>query len=319
MLKLLACCLAITGVTWLSYVDSLNGELVFDDGPAIVSNKDVRGMTSLSELMQNDFWGLKMSRPDSMKSYRPITVLSFRLNHNSHGLSPFGYHFVNIVLHALVSILLFLTTIPLFGNGDIAPAFTCAAIFAAHPIHTDAVSSIVGRAEVLSGFFFLLAGKRRNNSSGLDHCWLHRKCVSLCPTHFSSSHFCTFSLSSRLAVGSFMMLAHKCNQSWAGIVTAVVFTACAMLSKEQGIAALPVVAAYNILFIYRIDPANILATLPQAKLGDRKRTLSSLVLTTSTMAVAFFVLAAARWSIGVQAPKVGRERGGERERERKRE
>ncbi|GFV32854.1 transmembrane and TPR repeat-containing protein 3 [Trichonephila clavipes] len=38
----------------------------------------------------------------SHKSYRPLTVLSFRLNYAVHGLEPMGYHFINIVLHAFV-------------------------------------------------------------------------------------------------------------------------------------------------------------------------------------------------------------------------
>jgi hypothetical protein len=268
--------MAIAGIAWLSYANSLDGALIFDDSTAIKTNKDVLGKTSLSTLLKNDFWGLAMSRPDSMKSYRPITVLSFRMNHNAHGLEPFGFHCVNVILHGLVSILLFFITIMLLGDtrGDamkqsrrdraVVPAFACAAIFAAHPVHTDAVSSVVGRAEVLSGLFFLLA------------------------------------------LGSFSVFSGRnfdCPR--VGMFLAMVFTACAMFSKEQGIAALPICAAYNILFVYRIDPSNIFATLPQAKLGDQKRTLSSLVLTTVGLTTAFGLLLAGRVSIGVGIPKVG--------------
>ncbi|CAH0669236.1 unnamed protein product [Spodoptera exigua] len=41
----------------------------------------------------------------SHKSYRPLTVLTFRWNYAIHGLQPAGYHLVNLLLHALVSLL----------------------------------------------------------------------------------------------------------------------------------------------------------------------------------------------------------------------
>ena len=40
----------------------------------------------------------------SHKSYRPLTVLTFRLNYVLHGLRPVGFHLVNVVLHAAVSV-----------------------------------------------------------------------------------------------------------------------------------------------------------------------------------------------------------------------
>lgn len=62
----------------LSYVNSLNGEFVHDDIPAIVTNGDVVGTNSLKQLFLNDFWGTPMADPNSHKSYRPLTTLSFR-------------------------------------------------------------------------------------------------------------------------------------------------------------------------------------------------------------------------------------------------
>lgn len=62
----------------LSYVNSLNGDFVHDDIPAIVTNGDVVGRGSIRELFLNDFWGTAMVDPNSHKSYRPLTTLSFR-------------------------------------------------------------------------------------------------------------------------------------------------------------------------------------------------------------------------------------------------
>ena len=58
----------------------------------LTSNKDVHGTTSLTELLLHDFWGQDITLSDSHKSYRPITTLTFRLNHALHGLDACGFH-----------------------------------------------------------------------------------------------------------------------------------------------------------------------------------------------------------------------------------
>lgn len=68
----------VTATAVLSYLNSLNGEFVHDDIPAIVTNGDVTGTNSLKELFFNDFWGTPMEDVNSHKSYRPLTTLSFR-------------------------------------------------------------------------------------------------------------------------------------------------------------------------------------------------------------------------------------------------
>lgn len=67
----------VTTTAVLSYINSLNGDFVHDDIPAIVTNSDVTG-NSLKQLFLDDFWGTPMVDPNSHKSYRPLTTLSFR-------------------------------------------------------------------------------------------------------------------------------------------------------------------------------------------------------------------------------------------------
>ena len=69
----------VTGVAAVvCYVNSLQGEFVHDDIPAIVNNADVRGDTDIREIFTHDFWGKSISDNTSHKSYRPLTVLTFR-------------------------------------------------------------------------------------------------------------------------------------------------------------------------------------------------------------------------------------------------
>ncbi|CAL8141337.1 unnamed protein product [Orchesella dallaii] len=138
----------------LCYYNSLNCGFVFDDVSAIRDNRDLRPHTPLKNLFFNDFWGTSMQKEQSHKSYRPLCVLTFRWNYAVHGLEPMGYHLVNAVLHAVVSVLYFrVSTMFLTELGS----FVAAMLFSVHPIHTEAVTGVVGRAETLSAIFFILA------------------------------------------------------------------------------------------------------------------------------------------------------------------
>ena len=85
------------------YWNALPCDFVFDDVTAIRDNKDLRPHVPLKNLFRNDFWGTPMNREQSHKSYRPLTVLTFRWNFAVGGLDPLGYHLVNVVLHGVVT------------------------------------------------------------------------------------------------------------------------------------------------------------------------------------------------------------------------
>ncbi|XP_059051325.1 protein O-mannosyl-transferase Tmtc3 [Achroia grisella] len=134
------------------YHNCLYCGFVFDDISAIKENRDLRPQTPISNIFLNDFWGTPIHKEQSHKSYRPLTVLTFRWNYAVHGLQPAGYHLVNLLLHALVSLLYYRVCamfLPEFAS------FVAAILFAVHPIHTEAVTGVVGRAEMLSSLFFL--------------------------------------------------------------------------------------------------------------------------------------------------------------------
>ncbi|KAL1479429.1 hypothetical protein MTO96_051847 [Rhipicephalus appendiculatus] len=77
-------------------------------------------------------------------------------NYYANGRQVRGYHIVNVALHCACSVLVAVIARRVMR---IAALHACLAamLFAAHPVHTEAVSSIVGRAEVLCCFFFLLS------------------------------------------------------------------------------------------------------------------------------------------------------------------
>ena len=89
--------------------------------------------------------------------FRPVTFATLAANFELGGENPLGYHVFNILLHGGVTILLFWVLSALLGReprGDVI-AFVAAVLFAVHPIHTEAVSSIIGRSELLAAGFLL--------------------------------------------------------------------------------------------------------------------------------------------------------------------
>lgn len=223
------------------FMNSYQGDFVFDDSEAILSNNDLKSETPLSDLFVHDFWGSKLDSKTSHKSYRPLTVLTFRWNYFlSGGPYPMSFHIVNIILHGLVSVLMLAVFSlvlagshndregrPLFGAPKASLA--CAILFAIHPIHTESVAGIVGRADLLCALLFILSFLCYVRSCCQDtvsrtHATLHR------PETFSMAWFCL----------------------------SVVFCGLSVLCKEQGITVIGICSAYDIIVICQVDVLRLL-------------------------------------------------------------
>ncbi|XP_075712919.1 protein O-mannosyl-transferase TMTC3 [Rhinoderma darwinii] len=153
-------------VVVLCYWNSLFCGFVFDDVSAILDNKDLHPSTPIKKLFQNDFWGTPMSEERSHKSYRPLTVLTFRFNYLFSELNAVSYHLLNLLLHAVVCVI-FLKVCKVFLDNQ--TSLIAALLFAVHPIHTEAVTGVVGRAELLSSIFLLAAFLSYTKSKGPDN------------------------------------------------------------------------------------------------------------------------------------------------------
>lgn len=92
---------------------------------------------------------------ESHKSFRPITTLSFRLDNNiAQQQSTYPFHVTNVLLHTGSSLLLYMCGRIMFRNAELV---LCASLFfATHPVHTESVSNITGRSDVLQTVFYLL-------------------------------------------------------------------------------------------------------------------------------------------------------------------
>ena len=130
----------------LVYGNALTCGFAFDDQPVIRDNPAVTGpMDPIAILVS----------PWLETAYRPFTVWSFALNEAATPGNARAFHAVNIVLHATVTVLVFWLARRLVDTE--AVALVAAILFAVHPIHTEAVTNIVGRAELLAALGGLIA------------------------------------------------------------------------------------------------------------------------------------------------------------------
>jgi len=138
------------------YVNALGNGFCEDDNPIIALNPLVTEPGQWGALWLKDYWhrdaGVEIRR-DLL--YRPVAILTYRLNHAVHGLRPFGYHLVNLLLHVAVTLLVYRLGLRMTGSRACAALAGCA--FAVLPIHVEAVTHVVGRAELLVALFTLLA------------------------------------------------------------------------------------------------------------------------------------------------------------------
>uniref|UniRef100_A0A182NST4 dolichyl-phosphate-mannose--protein mannosyltransferase n=1 Tax=Anopheles dirus TaxID=7168 RepID=A0A182NST4_9DIPT len=141
----------------LSYGGALYGTFVFDDSAAIVKNMDVRNVaTPFHTLLRHDFWGNNLTDPTSHKSFRPLTVLTYQLENRLLGLNAGHMKKVNLALHTIVCLLVLQLYQVLWRDaGQFRTSFWAAFMFTVHPVHTEAVVGIVGRADLLAAIGYL--------------------------------------------------------------------------------------------------------------------------------------------------------------------
>ncbi len=134
------------------YGDIGDAPFVGDDIPNIVQNPHIR----MTHLTLDQIVQVRES-----PSPRPLSNLTFALNHYIHRYRVFGYHFVNLLLHVITAVLIFYTagyTLRLCRSSSLyITPFAAALFWLAHPLHTQSVTYIVQRMNLLAALFYILA------------------------------------------------------------------------------------------------------------------------------------------------------------------
>ena len=158
--RLIALLLAlVTLAVYLPVVN--NGFILYDDGDYVTQNRMVQGGLT--------FEGIKWAFTTfDAANWHPLTWLSHMADCQLFGVNAAGSHFVNALIHAINTVLLFALWLQMTrrpetkiggppGEPDaLWPAAFIAALFALHPLHVESVAWAAERKDVLSAFFGLL-------------------------------------------------------------------------------------------------------------------------------------------------------------------
>jgi tetratricopeptide (TPR) repeat protein len=138
------------------YAGSLRNGFTYDDVFVVAANPAVTGEGGPGRIFSSAWWTPDDSNPLlHAHLYRPVTILTFRAQQRLAGAAPWHHHLVNVLLHGAVTSLLLLLFLRLSQSPGTAAAG--ALLFAVHPIHSEAVVSVVGRAELLAALFVTAA------------------------------------------------------------------------------------------------------------------------------------------------------------------
>jgi len=141
----------------LCFANTLINGYAYDDRVLILENPRIHSLTNVRQIWLADWWAHAHQTADENdqrdRLYRPLTLFTFALNYAVHGLHATGFHALNLLLHAVVCFILW--HFAKRFTGDSAVATITAVLFAIHPVHTEAVANVVGRAEILAALFLL--------------------------------------------------------------------------------------------------------------------------------------------------------------------
>lgn len=135
------------------YINSLNNEFIWDDDDSIVNNVYIQDF----KYFPNYFSENLIAGSGQITNYwRPILLTSFALDFKLYNLNPTGFHLTNTVLHILVAILAFFLLYSL-SRKNFLLSYLPSLLFLVHPLQTEAITYIAGRADPLSSVFVMLS------------------------------------------------------------------------------------------------------------------------------------------------------------------
>jgi len=139
----------LTAVVFLVYFKALGNGFVYDDRLQIIENTWIRDISRLPDIFTSSSFAFLMDKRPG-RSYRPLVISAFMVEYALFGLKPWGWHLVNIILHAANTLLVFsILSFLLSRRGDkglgstmseYLPPFFGALVFATHPVNSEPVS-----------------------------------------------------------------------------------------------------------------------------------------------------------------------------------
>ena len=162
--------LILAGITLLVFGNSLFNGYNFDDTLVTLHHPYTsKGLKAIGSIFTSSYY---TNHADVSFGYRPITHLSFAIEHQFFGEKAGISHLINLLIYIGCVIGFFKLISNWFGPDSFQWAFFASLIFAVHPIHTEAVDSIKNRDELLA-FLFLILSFLQVNKFASNKNWIH--------------------------------------------------------------------------------------------------------------------------------------------------
>ena len=132
------------------YGNSLGNSFVWDDELLVTGNLSIRSILNIPV-----FFNTGLAPEVGGNFFRPLQAISYTIDYASWGLNPFGYHLTSILIHIANSLMVFFLLSALIKYRSVP--FLTAMLFLVHPVQTESVAYIAGRADLLAAFFVLIS------------------------------------------------------------------------------------------------------------------------------------------------------------------
>jgi len=133
------------------YFVSIFGGFIQDDYKVIVSDPQMGSVRALFASFTRPYYYMDVGNAGL---YRPMTSFSLYLNALVTGKEAWGFRLINVLLYGVICLLIFEVLKKICNEKT---AFGIALIFTVLPVHTEVVNNVVGRSEILSLGFLLIA------------------------------------------------------------------------------------------------------------------------------------------------------------------
>lgn len=135
----------LTAPYWMT----VRHDYTLDDTRVIEVNRFVQGgIGKTPQILAGEHWY-------AQRGYRPLPTISFALEKTLFDSNATAAHLINVVLYGLTVFFLFLLFRRLFPKESRTTLWIAVGLFALHPVHTEVVSSVKSRDEILCLLFFL--------------------------------------------------------------------------------------------------------------------------------------------------------------------
>lgn len=151
--------LLLTAITWLVFHRTLGSYFLADDFGEVAYISRIKDGGEIALIWAN-FAGNYMQIP-SMAVWRPWLLISLLCDYLAWGANPFGFYLTNLLSYNFCIILYYFVLRKLTASFSVLrsglTSLLCAALFAVSPLHCESISWVVGRVDIVSAVFYLIA------------------------------------------------------------------------------------------------------------------------------------------------------------------